>query len=798
MSTLPAPAPALLDAALAYAARGWPVFPLRPKGKGPLIASSLGGAGYRDATCDPGQIRFWWSRHPQANIGIACGAVSGLVVLDQDLYKPEAEPQLVAWETEHEPLPPTRMVLTGGGGLHLWHRHPGGIVPSRPLAPGIDIKGDGGYIVAPPSRHPSGSVYRWLGDPEHVLAPLPDWLLVRCQRAPDRSRAIAEPPRPLHHPRPTGSTAKWVGRALERVRDGAYRNGTGLWLACQLRDDGIGEEEARTALLTYGEQVHAGSQPYSPREALASLRSAYQRPSRPPARSTASLSTLAVAPAPAARLAPVPAEPAPDDDQECAHSCAQDPDDGDVPTPAPEVTPMVTLVTGVPSAELVQGEADDNGNALAMLALFGREMLYTPAYGWLRWTGTHWRAVPEAVITRLAITALTLRRHAAIKAQNEAIIRATRANRSRVQGCVGLFQSYVLEADVSAFDADPDLLNVANGVYNLASGTLTPHSPEQRFTYCVPVAYSPTADMSPWVTFLQGALGEDEATLRYFQMCVGYSLTGHTREEKLFYLYGPPRAGKGTITETLLALLPHPISTEADFASFTAKRDNDSQNFDLAELKPARLVIASESNRYQALNPAKIKSLTGGNHVRCAFKHRDMFTYRPQFKVWLVSNHEVLADADDDALWARVQVFPCPRSFVGVEDVHLKARMRSPAVLTGVLRWSIEGASAYYAAGRLVAPQAITDATTAQRGAQDYIRLWIEDCCALDARYWTASGTLLENYHDWCERNGAKPVRPSELSLALTRRFGCTPHREAHTGRRGFDGIGLVSRQGDT
>lgn len=111
----------------------------------------------------------------------------------------------------------------------------------------------------------------------------------------------------------------------------------------------------------------------------------------------------------------------------------------------------------------------------------------------------------------------------------------------------------------------------------------------------------------------------------WLQMAVGYSLTGHTREEVLFYLYGPPRSGKGTLTEMILALLGSPLAKEVNFATFTAQRSGDSQNFDLAPLKPCRTVLASESNAYERFNKAKVKMLTGGNEVYCAFKHQTHF-----------------------------------------------------------------------------------------------------------------------------------------------------------------------------
>jgi len=167
-------------------------------------------------------------------------------------------------------------------------------------------------------------------------------------------------------------------------------------------------------------------------------------------------------------------------------------------------------------------------------------------------------------------------------------------------------------------------------VLNLRTGELADHHPSQRFTHCTTVAYKPSTSTAMLSAWLAEAVQGGGDTVAWLQTAVGYSLTGHTREEVLFYLYGPPRSGKGTLTEMLLALLGAPLAKEVNFGTFTAQRTGDSQNFDLAPLKPCRLVAASESNTYERFNEAKVKSLTGGNEVYCAFKHQTHFAYRPQ------------------------------------------------------------------------------------------------------------------------------------------------------------------------
>ncbi len=151
---------ALGHAALAYAARGWPVFPCQ--GKIPRTPH-----GFQDATTDGTQIRQWWARWLDATIGVPTGVASGLVVLDID-PRHGGEESLATLIAAHGPLPETVESRTGGGGRHLFFQHPGGYVPnsSGRLGPGLDIRGDGGYVIVPPSLHASGQRYEWTRHPE--------------------------------------------------------------------------------------------------------------------------------------------------------------------------------------------------------------------------------------------------------------------------------------------------------------------------------------------------------------------------------------------------------------------------------------------------------------------------------------------------------------------------------------------------------------------------------------------------------------------------------------------------------
>jgi hypothetical protein len=157
----------LLDAALEYAANGWHVFPLKEADKRPATAR-----GFQDATTDPDQVRAWWGRNPRYNIGIATGADSGFVVLDTD--NPDAE-EYATMQGDT----PTRCQTTAKG-RHRLYKHPGTDTRNTTAlhgVAGLDVRGDGGYIVAAPSVHPTGVVYAWENDND--LAPLPEWITRR-------------------------------------------------------------------------------------------------------------------------------------------------------------------------------------------------------------------------------------------------------------------------------------------------------------------------------------------------------------------------------------------------------------------------------------------------------------------------------------------------------------------------------------------------------------------------------------------------------------------------------------------
>jgi hypothetical protein len=221
-------------AALAYLAHGWSVIPIEPRGKRPFVAWLE----FQSRRASRSEVAGWFRQRPDANVGIVTGALSGLLVLDIDA-RHGGDRSLSELELAHGPLPPTVEALTGGGGRHLYFAHPGGVVHNRVgLAPGIDLRGDGGCVVAPPSLHPSGTRYAWAPGraPDDARpAPVPHWLARLAQ--PEGGRVG----HPLSH---------WRELVRRRIPEGE-RNNTIASLAGHLLWHGVDAEVVLELLMAW-------------------------------------------------------------------------------------------------------------------------------------------------------------------------------------------------------------------------------------------------------------------------------------------------------------------------------------------------------------------------------------------------------------------------------------------------------------------------------------------------------------------------------------------------------------------
>lgn len=428
--------------------------------------------------------------------------------------------------------------------------------------------------------------------------------------------------------------------------------------------------------------------------------------------------------------------------------------------------------------------ADYDGHAECVRRYTAGKLLYTDVFGWLAYNGQHFEPNASTKVRGIVKEILKKRRAAAESRNMDGIVKSTKLTRERVGGTMYMLAPDVL-TEPDDLDSEPHLLNCANGVVDLRTGELTPHSPAQRFTYAVPTAYNPNADTRGWRALVTELAGDSQLMERYLQEAVGYSITGSTREEIMFYIHGPTRGGKGTFIETILATLGGmPIATEVSFAVFSQPHHADSQNFALAPLRPCRLVAGSESKDDERLNAAKVKAITGGNLIYCAHKNKDFFSYKPQFKVWLSSNYPVNANPDDDAIWSRLRVIEFPHSFAGRENKLLKHQLRRRESLEAVLAWAVQGAIAWYGRDErgMFTPSKVQAATDGHRSQQDFVGQWLAECIKKTDNEddFIANEPLYGSYKAWCELNGVTPRGKRRLTMTLAKKgYGAGKQKKA-------------------
>jgi putative DNA primase/helicase len=274
-----------------------------------------------------------------------------------------------------------------------------------------------------------------------------------------------------------------------------------------------------------------------------------------------------------------------------------------------------------------------------------------------------------------------------------------------------------LAVTINHWDGDPFLLGTPAGTVDLRTGTLRPPDPAHGITKLVAVGPSTRAECPLWMLFLHETTSGDEGLIRFLQQWCGYSLTGITREHALVFVYGPGGNGKSVFLNVVTGLLADYAQTAA-MDTFTASK-GDRHPTDLAMLRGARLVTASETEEGRAWAESRIKQMTGGDPVTARFMRQDFFTYQPQFKLMIVGNHKPVLQNVDDAARRRFNLVPFTRK-PERPDRELEGKLK--AEWPGILRWMIDGCLDWLQNG-LVRPAAVQAATAAYFDEQDPVRL---------------------------------------------------------------------------
>ena len=441
----------------------------------------------------------------------------------------------------------------------------------------------------------------------------------------------------------------------------------------------------------------------------------------------------------------------------------------------------------------------DYTNALAFVRDHGQDLRYCyPWNAWLVWTGTHWQRDTSGAVMRLAKqTVKRLARQIEAlddKKQIAALMAHVKASLStaKLKALVENAQSEPgIAVQPADLDTNPWLLNCANGTLDLRTGTLsTPHQQADLMTKCLVAEYDPQASCPTWGRFLWrimgGSQGPDDpdmsvgelaqrqqadaratALIAYLQRAAGYTLTGSTREQCLFFCYGPTKTGKSTYLAMLRHLLG-PYGKQTDMQTFLHKDRPEVRN-DLADLAGTRYVYAVESQEGKRLAEGLVKQMTGGvDAMKARFLYEELFEFRPMFKAYIGTNHAPQIQDSDDAIWERIRRIPFTVQIPKAErNKDLEEALLKE--LPGMLAWAVQGCLAWQEAGDLKEPQAVIDSTQGYRDEMDDVGRFLTEVCALGDGdiYKTQASALLQAYHRWL---GQPSMTAKAFNRALTDR----------------------------
>lgn len=314
----------------------------------------------------------------------------------------------------------------------------------------------------------------------------------------------------------------------------------------------------------------------------------------------------------------------------------------------------------------------------------------------------------------------------------------------------------VYPLSMKSFDRDIYLFNCKNGTLDLRTMEFRKHSPEDYLTKVSPVIYDPEADCPRWRSFIDEIMQGDKARSDYMQKAIGYALTGDTRMECLFILYGPTsRNGKGTTMESILRIMGE-YGKNADptmlQAKFNAQSGGPSE--EIARLAGARFVNISEPEKKITLDAALTKRLTGNDTITARYLHENSFEFRPNFKIFINTNH--LPNITDLTLFesGRIKIIPFNRHFEENEqDKGLKQLFAEPENMSGILNWMLEGYRKFREE-KLDMPDSVINATQEYRMASDKISQFCEACLVEKPGSELRSQAVYNRYKEWSVENG--------------------------------------------
>lgn len=449
----------------------------------------------------------------------------------------------------------------------------------------------------------------------------------------------------------------------------------------------------------------------------------------------------------------------------------------------------------------------DVGNKDRFLRHFADQVRYDPSRGWMVWDGRRWSQDVDGgqVMNFAVMVARSLYSEEEPNDEKQCQLWRQFVKSTNQVGKIRAFVDLAktdprIRVYSEVWDADPWILNCANGILNLKTGELREHDPLAYCTYITRAAYQKGAKSELWESCL--AMWQPiEAKRRYLQRHAGYDLTGSTREQTAVFHFGDGSNGKTIYTGTQEWIMGDYAARVPMAVLVDDKPRGGQASPDVARLAGRRLVIASEITSAKGLNESIIKDLTGGDTLTARFLNANPFEFRPSFKLVFFGNHKPQIRNQDDGIWRRLPLVEWATKIEeSQKDKNLLTKLQSEENMAGILSWMVEGCLEWQESG-LATPEEVQESSNSYRAEQDQIGKFITECCVTHPSAWCSTKELRAAYERWCEDNGEKwQASPNQFAERL-RRAGASPsvnpRRINGALVRGWDGIGVTAERDD-
>lgn len=427
--------------------------------------------------------------------------------------------------------------------------------------------------------------------------------------------------------------------------------------------------------------------------------------------------------------------------------------------------------------------------AYRLAAAYGSRLMYVRGIGWHTWDGHRW-AEDEKDTAKTAV--LDVLRQALAESLDDKELRSDVRKCESSAGVAGVLDLAsalpALRVAVDELDADPYLLNCANGTLDLRTRELRPHDPADRITRVTRGAYDPTADRSTWDGFLEVVLPDPEERA-YLQRVIGQSAYGRVREHLFPVLTGSGSNGKGTAYGAISNALGDYATIIDPELLMSAGRGVGGP--EMMELLGARLVIGSETEEGRQLDAALMKRLTGGDQLTARRLYQAPVTWNPSHQLIYVTNHLPKVKGNDPAVWRRIRVVPFDVVVSEAErDQTLPERLELSA--DAILTWAVQGWFDYEDQGGMNEPDTVRRATDDYQTESDALKRFIQSECVTSPHVHVTTRELYGAWAAWAAADGADSISERAFAKELDR-LGY----EARKTRVGASRAGIALRSED-